>query len=191
MQARLLPLLSLVCLVLSGCSAYSVHPLYTAQDAVVEPTLEGTWVSDSPNDPEFRVQKSAAHEYTLTILAPDTKLVRTYKVNLVRFGNLLFADMIFDGETLAGAKTDAPLGTVPMHVIVKLELTGDRLEYAVLDKEALEKRNTLEAVPLKLMETQSELVIADETAALRRYISVHAGEVFTDPDYLRRAPATP
>ena len=42
MKVRALALISVACVMLGGCSAYSVHPLYTAEDAVVEPALEGT-----------------------------------------------------------------------------------------------------------------------------------------------------
>jgi hypothetical protein len=191
MHARLLPFLSLVCLVLSGCSAYSAHPLYTTQDAVVEPALEGTWTAKPDDDAEFSIQKSGEHGYSLTIPTSSEKSVQTYKVNLVRLGNQLFADMIFDSETVQGKKIDSPVGAVPMHVIVRIEVTADQLSYAVLDEEAIKKQNAVEATPLKLLQTDEALVITEETDALRHYISIHAPDIFGKPDRLKRMAGTP
>jgi len=167
-----------------------VHPLYTTQDAVVEPALEGTWVSNPDDEAEFSIQKSGAHEYSLMVATPSENSVQTYKVNLVRLGNQLFADMIFDNETIQGKKIGPPAGSVPMHVIARVEVAGDQLSYAVLDEEALKKQNALEATPLKLLPTGDALIITDETDSLRRYISIHTGDVFSDPDHLKRKPRT-
>jgi hypothetical protein len=186
MHARLLPFLSLVCLVLSGCSAYSAHPLYTTQDAVVEPALEGTWVSTPPDKDEISIQKSGEHEYSLTVPTSSEESVQTYKLNLVRLGNQLFADMFFDSETVQGKKIDTPIGSVSMHVIIRIEVTGDQLSYAILDQDALQKQNALEAAPLKLLSIGDALVITDETDSLRHYISIHAADVFAKTDQLKR-----
>lgn len=192
MQARLLPFLSLVCLALSGCTAYSVHPLYTGEDAVVEPALQGTWVSPDAGDKgEVSIQKSGPHEYSLAMSMPD-ELVQTYKLNLVRLGNQLFADMIFDGETVAGKKVDSPVGLVPMHVIVKLDVAANELKYAVLDKDALTKQNAHGSPPLEVLPAGDDLIVTANTDALRRYISLHAEDLFPDDfDRLERKPETP
>jgi hypothetical protein len=189
MQARPLAFLSILCLALSGCSAYSAHPLYTAQDAVVEPALEGAWISAPKDDAEFHIQKAGPHDYTLAVSTPDDKSVQTYKLNLVRLNGQLFADMIFDKETVADKQVDPAAGTVPMHVIVCLQVTGDDLSYAVIDSDALAKVNANAIPPLQLLSTDGAVVITDETAPLRNYIAAHAAEIFTDPDHLKRKPA--
>jgi hypothetical protein len=187
MQARLLPFLSLVCLALCGCSAYSVHPLYTSQDAVVEPALPGTWVSPDPNDKgELSIQKSGPHEYTLAMSMPDQS-VQTYKLNLVRLGDRLFADMIFSGQTAGGKNVDQPVGLVPMHIILKLDVAANELKYTVLDQDALKKLNAQGSPPLEVLPAGDDLIITANTDSLRRYISVHATDLFpADLDHLKR-----
>jgi hypothetical protein len=185
MQARLLPCVSLVCLVLSGCSAYSVHPLYTTADAVEEPALVGTWTAKPDDDAEITIQKSVERGYDLTVPTSE-KSTQIYKLHLVRLDNQLFADMIFGGETVQGKKMDAPLGIVPMHVLVRIEVTGDQLSYAVLDEDAVKKLNAREATPLKLLQTDDALAITDETDTLRHFLSTHAVDLFAKPDHLKR-----
>jgi len=187
MQARSLPLVSLLCLVLTGCSAYTAHPLYTDQDAVLDPALVGTWVPKDESDKgELRVQRLGDHQYTLAVSTPEENSVQTYVVTLVRLGNHLFADMIFDSETVAGKKIEPPVGAVPMHVIARVEVTADQLSYATLDSDAVEKQNPAEATPLKLLSASEGLIITDETDVLRGYITTHAMDRFSEVDQLKR-----
>lgn len=184
MKVRALPLVSLVCVMLGGCSAYSVHPLYTAEDAVVEPGLEGTWVSDDKT--EIQLKKPGAHEYSMVMSGSDTKEIQTYKVNLVRLGDQLFADMIFDGRTLDGTKLDEPAGVEAMHVVLKLNLSGGDLAYATLDKDAIEKQNAATKPPLDTMATDDGMLVTAPTEALRRYVAANAAEVFSEAAHLKR-----
>lgn len=187
MQARSLPLISLLCLVLTGCSAYTAHPLYTDQDAVLEPVLVGTWVpTDDSDKGELRVQRLGDHQYTLDVSTPEENSVQTYVVTLVRLGGHLFADMIFDSETVAGKKIESPIGAVPMHVIVRIEVAGDQLSYATLDSDAVEKQNPQEATPLKLLTASEGLIITDETDVLRSYVTAHTLDRFSEVDHLKR-----
>ena len=184
MKVRALALISVACVMLGGCSAYSVHPLYTAEDAVVEPALEGTWVTDDKT--EIQVQKTGSHEYSVVMTDPETKEVQTYNVNLVRLGDQLFADMIFDGRTLGGTKLDEPAGVEAMHVVLKLNLSGGDLAYATLDKDAIEKENAATKPPLDTMATDDGMLVTAPTEALRRYLAAHAAEVFSEAAHLKR-----
>jgi hypothetical protein len=67
MTVRLLLFLISACLRLSGCAPSSLDALYTDQDAVVEPALEGTWSPGSDDNGVLVFQKSGDHEYTLAI----------------------------------------------------------------------------------------------------------------------------
>lgn len=192
MKTLALPLAALVCLVLSGCGPNSVHPLYTSDDAVVEPALEGTWIEAGKEDEsEFNLQKSGAHEYTLAISSPDNKFVQNYEVNFVRLGDQLYMDMEFKDQAIDGAKLDLPLGAFPAHVIVKLRVAGDDLAYATLDKGEIDKQNQWDSLPLAFVDTDGATLISAPTADLRHYISVHADDVFSDFEHLTRKRDTP
>src|SRR5215472_2337575 len=141
MKALLVLSVAAVCLVFSGCPAYSVHPLYTDQDAVVEPALEGTWADSSDRKTEFRFKQSGAHEYALVVSNVDSRIEQNYKVNLVRLGDQLFVDLAFNDETLNGAQIDDGIGVIPTHAIAKLNISGDDLAYATLEDEPVQKQD--------------------------------------------------
>jgi hypothetical protein len=87
----LLLFLIVACLALVGCPSYSVHPLYTDQDAVVEPALEGTWGTPRPSDKEVIIfRKSDDHAYSLSVFHPDTKVKENYVVHLVRLEDQMY-----------------------------------------------------------------------------------------------------
>ena len=187
MKARLLLFLISSCLLLCGCPSYSVHPLYTDQDAVVEPTLEGTWSPGPDDKEELSFQKSGDHDYSLAIFCPGTKVRQNYEVHLVRLGGELFMDLIFEDQTVNGAKVDDPFGVVHAHVLAKVRISGDDLAYATLDVDAIRKQSVSGGTPLDYQVANgSPLLVTVQTDALRRYISAHAEDVFSDFEHLKR-----
>src|SRR5271169_387267 len=94
MKLRRLAVLLLACFGLGGCPAYSLHPLYTEQDTVTEPALEGTWMGTDTDDKwEIAFRRSKNGSYEISVFDPDTKLKDTYDGNLVRLGGELFIDV--------------------------------------------------------------------------------------------------
>lgn len=184
MKALLLLSLAAVCPVLSGCPAYSVHPLYTDQDAVVEPALEGTWTDSSDEKSEFRFKQSGDHEYTMVVSDPDSRIEQNYKVNVVRLGDQLFVDLAFKDQTVNGAKIDDPIGVIPTHAIAKVSISGDDLAYATLEDEPIQKQNP--RAGLRYVATEGTLLVTAQTEALRRYVSVHADDAFSEWNHLTR-----
>lgn len=189
MKTLALPFAALACLALSGCAPTSIHSLYTSEDAVVEPALEGTWMdADKQDDTPIVLKKSGDHQYTMTIVDPDKKFVQNYDVNLVRLGNELYMDLAFSDQTIDGEKVDLPLGALPSHEIVKLRITGDDLAYATLDSKEIRKQNQWTSQPLAFTDTDEDALIVSPTADLRNYITTHADDVFGDFEHLTRKP---
>jgi hypothetical protein len=192
MKTLALPFAALVCLTLSGCAPTSIDPLYTKDDAVVEPALEGTWIdADKPDDSPIVLRKSGTHEYTMSLIDSEKKSAQNYDVNLVRLGDELYMDIAFSDQTLDGNKLDLPLGTIPTHEIVKIRVTGDTLAYATLDSEQIKKQNQWDSQPLALADADQATLIAAPTADLRHYITIHTDEVFGDFEHLTRKPPAP
>jgi hypothetical protein len=189
MKTLLVLSLAAVCLVFSGCPAYSVHPLYTDQDAVVEPALEGTWTDSSDRKIEFRFKQSGAYEYTLVVSNVDSGIEQNYKVNLVRLGDQLFVDLAFNDETLNGAQIDDRVGVIPTHAIAKLNISGNDLAYATLEDEPVQEQDT-RGTRLEHINTDGGLLMTAQTEALRRYVSAHANDAFSDWNHLTRKPET-
>jgi hypothetical protein len=192
----LLLFLVATCVFLIGCPSYSVHPLYTEQDAVVEPALEGTWIGTDPGDKgEITFKKVGDHEYSAASFDADPKVIQTYKVHLVRLGDQLFMDYIADEQTIAGEKLDNPPGVIATHMITKVKVSGDDLAYATLEDDAIKKQNPTGGGPLDYQITdEGAVLVTAQTDALRRYISAHAEDAFSKSEHLKRklkAPSQP
>lgn len=195
MKSTSLLLIVVPCLFLIGCPAYSVYPLYTDQDAVVEPALEGTWYDPESHDKGgITFQKSGDHEYTMASLDPDSKISQSYNVHLVRLGDQLFMDLIFENQTLNGEALSAPMGVVPTHVITKVKISGEDFAFATLEGDAIKKQNAAGGARLDYQISEAGLLVTSQPDALRRYIFAHAEDAFPDSGHLKRkakAPAKP
>jgi hypothetical protein len=192
MKLRLPLFLIVSCLFLIGCPSYSLHPLYTDQDAVAEPALEGTWIFPDPGDKEkITFKKASDHEYSMAIFHPDTKVTETDKVHLVRLGGQLFMDIIADEQKVAGVKLDGPLGVIATHVIAKAKISEDDLAYATLEDDAIRKQSTSGGAPLDYQITDRDVLVTAQTDALRRYISAHAEDAFSNFEHLKRRGKAP
>jgi len=187
----LTPFLIVACLLSIGCPSYSVHPLYTDQDVVVEPALEGTWSSPDPNDKEvITFRKSGDHDYSLSIFHPDTKVTENYTVHLVRLESQMYMDLIADDQTIGDAKLDGPMGVIPTHVIQKVKISGDDLAFATWEDDAIRKQSTGGA-GLDYQMVEGGVLVTAPTEALRRYISEHAQDVFSPVEHLKRRGKAP
>jgi len=188
----LLLFLIVACLSLIGCPSYSVHPLYTDQDAVVESALEGTWSSSDPNDREaIRFQKSGDYEYSLSIFHSDTKVNENYKVHLVRLGDQMFMDLIADDQTVGDAKLDGPVGVIATHVILKVTISADDLAYATLEDDTIRKQSAAGGAALDYQMVNGGVLVTTPTDALRRYISAHVQDAFSKVQHLKRKGKAP
>ena len=189
MKARL-AVFVVFCLPLCACPSYSSHPLYTDEDAVVEPALEGTWSIDPDDNVELLFEKSGDAEYSLSISCPDPKTIQNYKVHLVRLQGQLFMDLIFEDQTVEGTKVEEPVGAFHAHLILKVNISGDDLAYAALEDDAIRRPIIPGSTPLDYDEADGGLLVTAQTDALRDYISAHAEDGFSDFEHLKRKAGT-
>lgn len=191
MKLWLLLLLIFGCFLLTGCPSYSLYPLYTDQDAVVVPALEGTWVdpgSDVKDGVTF--QKSGDHGYAMIVDDPSTKFRQTYDVRLVRLGDRLFMDIAWSGQTLNGANLDPPIGVFATHEILKVEILEDDLAYATLEDDAIKKLSGVRGNFLEYRTPgEGALLVTASTDELRRYVAAHAGDVFSSFEHRKKKSA--
>jgi len=189
-KMRWLPMLMLTCLWLGGCPAYSLNPLYTSQDAVVEPALAGKWISlDADDKEEIVIQKSGDHEYKLSSFDPNTKITSDYDIDLVRLGGKLFMNLQYNGGTLDGATVDEPMGILPMHMIMKVEVSGDDLAFATMEDDAIKKQGA-KYLKYEMFDQESVVLVTAETIDLRKYVAAHTEDGFSQYGHLRRLTKT-
>lgn len=190
MKSRLLAVFIVLCLPLCACPSYSSHPLYTDEDAVAEPALEGTWGADSDDQTELLFQKSGDHEYSLAVSCPDTKVHQNYKVHLVRLGGQLFMDLFFESQTVEGTEVEEPAGAFHAHVILKVNISGNDFAFATLEDDAIRKPIVPESTPPDNDQTDEGLLVTAQTDALRDYVSAHAEDGFSEFEHLQRKNGT-
>jgi hypothetical protein len=191
MRASLLPVLALCSLAISGCSVvYSVNPLHKSEDKVEVPALVGTWVPDKTNNPEeFCIEKSDQGFYVLVFSDPDSKIAQRYLVGLVSLEDRLFMDIQFDKQVIGNIEAGDPIGTIPHHAIVKVDILGDELTYAPMDAKEVLKQNERDYYPVDhLMIDDDAMLLTASTEDLRQYISKHVDDVFSDSEHLFRKP---
>jgi len=123
---------------LNGCT-YSLHPLYNPGENVREPALVGTWIAkeNGESDNNVTIQENTDGTYEVTGTDSNSHVEQRYKVSLVRLGGNLFADAIFDNQSLNGKNLHLPDGVVPLHLFYKVSLSGDTLQTAQLNHDWL------------------------------------------------------
>jgi hypothetical protein len=192
MKLRWLAVLLLACFALCGCPCYSLYPLYTEQDAVAEPALEGTWMgTDTDEKGEITFCKSKDGGYEFSVFDPSTKIKGSYDAKLVRLGGELFMDVQNEEETVDGVNIDQPIGMLPMHAIIKVKISKDDLAIAGMEDDAIKKPNASGASQLKHELVNrglfQVLLITADTGDLRRWVAAHAEDGFGEFGHLKRA----
>jgi hypothetical protein len=193
MKKTLLGLVIVASIFLAGCPVSDLHPLNNSSDNVVEPLLVGKWIFPNTDDKgSASFEKASGNGYTMILDDPESGLTDRYDVQLVRLGGNLFADLRFSSRSHGGTNADMPFGVVATHVVAKLTIAKDDLGWATMEDEALKnilkKDATLDksAVGNLTYDSDNSLVLGD-TETLRRYVSAHAKDGFSDGDHLKRA----
>jgi hypothetical protein len=200
----------------SGCSpATSIRPLYTEEDLkkpVVEPRIEGEWISPNTEEPEkagtdeelwlrwkIAPPEKAGETYsTYTVefrpAKPDSgkeEEVSSYNVRLVPIGDKLFFDADFrngsQGNHAVG-RSDF-LGLTPAHVVGRMWVQQDFLRVALLEGDWV-KDNSPETFReiVNYSKYSDDVTITGSTKELREFLVRNADneKALADVVYLCR-----
>jgi len=192
MNKPILPLTALVSLFLAGCPTSNLYPLYTDRDADLEPALVGTWVEkgDSPKNGNARFEKGSGNSYTMIVSDPTAGATDKYEVHLVRLGGNLFADICFSSRARKDAEQneDMPFGMIPLHTIVKILVTGNDLAWSTMEDDPITKNHATSGLPLAYLDTDGNgVLVTSGTDALRKYVTAHGTDGFSDVVHWQRA----
>ena len=193
MKKPIMGLILFASLLLSGCPVSNLHPLYNNSDNVLEPLLVGNWlVPDSDDKGSISFEKASGSGYAMVIVDPDSGFTDRYDVQLVRLGGILFGDFRFSSRSHAGTNIDMPFGTVPAHMIVKLKVSKDDMEWSTMEGDALKNIMKTDVPPEtptvgKLQYDADDSLVLSDTETLRRYVVAHATDGFSEFEHLKRA----
>ena len=168
----------------TGC-LWSLHPLYTAGDAVFEPGLVGVWAAADEGVVAL-VKESGGKSYEITYLENGSKKASPaqYVGRLVRLGDSLFLDLEAEEGALERAGSDGVLAT---HLIFRIRLQEDVLQVEMVDDELLKETDGSRLRHEKLPERYLTLLTASPQE-IRAWLAEHAQnpELYSDTLELRR-----
>jgi len=184
--------LAAIIALLNGC-AYSLHPLYNPGENVRDAALVGTWIPEGGKDNSAtQIQENTDGTYEITGTDPDSPIEQRYKMRLVRLGNNLFADAIFDTQSLNGKDLDLPNGVAPLHLFYKISLSGDTLQFAQLNHDWLVQQFDDKKISIahEMMDEKpgSDILFTASPGELQRFIQQIADTpgAFNKPDVADR-----
>ncbi len=144
-------------LMTSGCGdLVSLHALYTGQDSVFDPALEGRW----ENDDNLLTVTRAGAAYEVTLVSKTTPAERQqYEMRLLDLGGVRMADIL---------PADGSLG----HMFLKVRVAAGELHFAFFDSAWLRERIPHEEVVVAKLSKQAVLIA--RTPELRKQVEKYA-----------------
>ncbi len=172
-QALSLAVVVAAALAACGCGdLLSLHPLYTAEDRILDPALEGRWENE-----DYRMTVTRDGPAYLVKHEPRSgpSEVQEYEMRLVDLGGVRMADIILTGGELG-------------HMFVRVRVSDGELRFAFLDSDWLRGRIKHEDVAVARGNTMAVLVA--RTPALRREVQKYANvaEAYDEELVYKRAP---
>jgi hypothetical protein len=166
----------ILCLVLgivvAGGCVPTVHELYTNNVTVFDSNLIGTW--GEPNSEKFTIQRIDANSYSILYTGTDSKSVKLGG-HLVSLGKTKFMDMeLVDYQT-----TDNDLAKcflMPVHYIVKIERTGSKLVYSVMDSDGFSAILKKDPDAVKHEKLRDSWLVTASTEELQKFVAAHADD---------------
>ena len=169
-------------LLLAACVP-SLNPLYTSNQLVFDPGLEGTWVEkEGHNTWVIRKGEDKGYEIRYT----EDGVPAGFEGQLVELGDHLFLDL-YPAEP--EIRNDFYKGhLIRAHTFGRIRREGDRMRVAMLDPDWLEPLLARKQVRLEHVRIEDDIVLAAPTAALQEFLLKHVTDpkAFSDPVELIR-----
>lgn len=186
--------------VLSGCTVYSLHPLYSDEVLIYDPALEGSWAdTDSgawnirralqPDDNKVEQQTMDERTYILSY-DEKGKTVELY-IHLMRLGNQLFLDYYPTEDYDKAIGNDLLAGNLlPVHTFAKVEIGEGELKIHRFNGDWLE--DLIESRRIKIAYEEVPFyggtlkVLTASTEELQKFVIKYMNEkeAFEEPDTL-------
>ena len=177
---------------LGGCATYSVHPFYKPDESTLEPGLVGTWRADKA---KITIQANKEGTYEVEVADSDSNSDYRYKMRLIRVADKLFADAVFDEESLNDKKIDFPYGIAAFHFLYKVLLNEETLRISLVNHDWLVTQ--IEAKKISIAREymdenssprDSSILLTASSANLQKFIQQIADtpDAFEEPNKMHR-----
>ncbi len=182
MRGASLILLAALALLLAACVP-SLNPLYTSNELVYDPGMEGTWTEkEGHNTWVIRKGEDKAYEIRYT----EKGVPAGFEGHLVALGDHFFLDL-YPAEP--GIRNDFYKGhLIRAHTFGRITRNGDQMQVAMLNPDWLEPLITQKKISLEHARIEDGILLTAPTAALQELIRKHVADpkAFTDPVELIR-----
>jgi hypothetical protein len=158
-----------------------LQPLFTAEDAVREPALAGTWTSEDP-DPVVLTIRAAEDGYELRT-SDKGVASRPLSIRLGRIGGELYWDATAGPAEQADVREEHLL---PLHSVARLRMAGDRLVVAPLRSDWVKAALEDATLDIPYLLVDDEPLLTGSTAQLQLLLLEHAN----DPGAFAQDPAS-
>lgn len=180
-----------ISLLIVGCPARSLYPLFAKKDLLFNPSLLGTWVDEKEKD-TYTFQPSEdnkAYNVIVHEFKDDSSQKGTegrgdtaiYKVHLGQIGQFWFLD------SYPGRKTpDHHL--ISAHIISRIWFGGDTLRIAPLENDWLKKMIDTNRLKIAHVRLKGDIILKASTQELQKFVLQYAEDdkAFPNPGKLVR-----
>jgi hypothetical protein len=176
-------------LTIGGCGTPSIHPVWSKDKDIAEPTLVGVWRAGEEKTTYTVARDGDA--YRMTARDNDQKNPEEWalEMRLVKLGDARFADLTTPDSERSKVGDHWGAFFIPTHMFVKYAVEGDNLRVWVLGREWLERSAAGNKAPLPFTPLGMDLLlITAETPALQAFLQAHASDAaaFGEPIELKR-----
>jgi len=191
--AHLFATLALV-LSVSGCLVRSIYPICSENESIKVPGLLGTW-QDEKGEVTAIISKSGANTYRVVYLENEKPAI--FFGVAAKFGGKMFLDLIPISNSAKNGLEE--MSSIPAHVVFRVKLDNNRLEYAYLDPKWMKASIKSGAIKISLLFTvdcetdkkepdMQSITLDASTEEIGMLLASVAGneKAFTKPEELKR-----
>jgi hypothetical protein len=183
-------LLTLV-ITLSGCWTLSIYPLFTEEDLITDPMLEGIWGDpEDPEDETWDFKQMNDKSYRLIVREDEQRLLidpakdGLFEVHLLQLGDYKFLDIY--PEEPEGVNGFYKSHVIPAHSFVRVRIEGNVLLTAGLDIEWLGEQLDQGLLDISHEQRNDEIVLTASTEELQRWVLENIDVAFEKFEELSR-----
>lgn len=164
-------------LAIAGCGTPSLHPLYSQETEIADPSVLGSWKGVDDKSPDTYTVSRDGSAYRLTIKNNDPAKPRRVdcEVHLLQLDKYRFADLYPIAKDRK--QIDEVWGPlfIPAHFILRYEVAGDALKFWNIDLDWMKKSLREKPQPLAAAAFAGDnVLITSDTPALQLFVKANA-----------------
>ena len=174
-----------ISILLMGCPARSVFPLFTENDIVYNPGLIGTWI-DHKNGDTFSFQKSGEKSYEVVLHEQMGKGRVNREAYTVQLGQI---DKFWFIDSYPSKKNGGGHHAVSAHILSRIWIDRDTLRMASLESDWLRAMIDADKIHIAHVRRDDDIILTATTEELRAFVVRFAEDdkAFPNPGVLVRS----